>query len=81
MDLTKIKAFIKTYWRPITCIRILLMYWFFLFVVTHTAVFDYGVTKGKINLILSFIVMFYRFLSIAFVPGVLVLWFFERRKI
>lgn len=81
MGLIKIKAFMKTYRRPFICIRILLIYWIFLFVATHTAMFDYGITKGKLNLLVSVVVMLYRFLSISFVPGILVLWFFERKNI
>lgn len=85
MELTKIKEFIKVYRRPLIVLRILLAYWVFLFVAINTSVFYYGVTKGILNISVSVLVMFYRFLSITFVPAILVLWFFEivrkRRKI
>jgi len=77
VEIVKIKAFLKKYRQPVTCIRILIMYWIFLFVATHTAVFDYGITKGKLNIFVAAIVMLYRFLSISLVPGLLVLWLFD----
>ncbi len=80
MELIKVKELIKTHRRPITCIRILLIYWVFLFIATHTTVFEYGVTKGKMNMLVSVIVMVYRLLSMALVPGLLILWIFEVLK-
>lgn len=81
MEVAKVKIVMKTHRRLFTCIRILLLYWVFLFIATHTSVFDEGVTKGKMNILISVAVMLYRFLSISFVPGILVLWFIERKII
>lgn len=80
MELKKIRGFVKTYKRPVTCIRILLLYLIFLSVATYTPVFDYGITKGKVNALISMLVMFYRFLSFSFVPGILAIWLFEIAK-
>jgi hypothetical protein len=80
LEIAKIKAFLKKYKRPVTCVRILVTYWIFLFIATHTTVFDYGVTKGKLNFIISLMVMLYKLLSISFVPGILTLWLFENLK-
>ncbi len=74
MEITRIKSFLDKYRQPVTCIRIILIYWVFLAVATHSMVFDYGITKGKFNMFIALMVMFYRILAITFVPGMLVLW-------
>jgi len=61
------------------CIRILLVYLVCLMIVKHSAIFEQGIfgsgTWGRIIIIIT---LFYRFLSIAFVPGILILWFSEK---
>jgi len=80
MEVARIMGFLKTYRRPFACARIILVYGIFIFVATHTTVFDYGITKGKLNALVAIAVMLYRFFAISFVPGLLVLWLFERKN-
>jgi hypothetical protein len=61
------------------CVRILLVYLVCLMIVKYSAIFEQGIfgssTWGRIIIIIT---LFYRFLSIAFVPGILILWIYEK---
>ena len=80
MEAVKFKTFIKVHRRPLTCIKIILVYWVFLFIAVHTTIYDDGVTKGVFNILVSTVVMVYRFLSISLVPALTVMWFFAVRS-
>ena len=73
-----IKIWLKKYRRPLTCLRFLLIYWIFLLIAKHSSVFNTGmVPEDKWTVLVVSIVVIFRFLCIAFVPGILVLWIFE----
>jgi len=79
VEIRKIRAWLKKHKRPVMCIRILLVYLVCLMIVKHSAIFDQGIfgsgTWGRIIIIIT---LFYRFLSFAFVPGILILWIYEK---
>ncbi len=78
MEIRKIRAWLKKHKRPVMCLRILLVYLVCLMIVKYSAIFDQGIFgSGTWGRIIVLITLFYRFLSFAFVPGILILWLSE----
>ncbi len=78
MERKPIKYWLKKYKRLVSCLRILLIYWIFLLIAKYSRVFSVGLNPQSIgNLVIAGIVVVYRFLSIAYIPALLVLWIFE----
>ncbi len=78
MERKQIKIWLKKYKRPLTSLRFLLIYWIFLLIAKYSSVFKTGmVPEDKWTVLVVSIVVIFRFLCIAFVPGILVLWIFE----
>jgi len=80
METKRIKEFIKKHRRPFLCIRLLLVYVVFLCIAKCTGVFNTEITKSRLHAFVALVIMIYRFLSISFVPAILVLWFFDQQK-
>ena len=60
------------------CVRFLTTYWILLFIIKHSPIFDTGLNpKHILSVLIIGIVVVYRFLSMAFVPAVLILWISE----
>ncbi len=74
----EIKAWLRKYKRPVMCVRFLAIYLILLFIIKHSPIFDTGLNPKHIlsTLIIGIVVM-YRFLSMAFVPAILILWISE----
>ena len=79
VEIRKIRAWLKKHKRPAMCIRILLVYLVCLMIVKHSVIFEQGIfgssTWGRIIIIIT---LFYRLLSIAFVPAILILWITDK---
>jgi len=79
MEIRKIRAWLKKHKRPAMCIRILVVYLVCLMIAKYSVIFEQGLFGSNIwGRIVIVIIMFYRFLSIAFVPGILILWISEK---
>jgi len=78
LEIKQIKIWLRKYRRPLTCLRFLLTYLVFLLIAKYSSVFNTGIIPKDIwsTGIVAVLVM-YRFLSIFFVPFILVLWIFE----
>lgn len=74
----EMKIWLKKYKKPVMCLRFLAIYWISLFIIKHSPIFATGLNHKYIFsiLIIGFVVM-YRFLSMAFVPAILILWVSE----
>ncbi len=59
-------------------LRFILLYCFSMFVAKYPAIYDKGMVPGNlfIAVVAGFLIM-YRFLAVAFVPALLVLWVFK----
>lgn len=78
MEMKEIKTRLKKYQKPVMCLRLLAIYWILLFIVKHSPIFDAGLNpKQVISIFIISIIVMYRFLSIALVPAILVLWVYE----
>ena len=79
VEIRKIRAWLKKHRRPAMCVRILLVYLVCLMIVKYSVIFDQGILgSGTWGRIIGLITLFYRFLSFAFVPGLLILWISEK---
>jgi hypothetical protein len=77
MEVKEIKNWLKKHKKPVMCVRFLAIY-LILFIVKHSPIFDTGLNpKHVISVLMIGIIVLYRFLSIAFVPAILILWISE----
>ena len=79
MEIRKIKAWLKKHRRPAMCVRILIVYMVCLIIVKYSLIFEQGIFDSGIwGKIIVVVTLFYRFLSISFVPGIIILWLSEK---
>lgn len=79
MEIREIKAWLKKHRRPAMCVRILIVYMVCLMIVKYSVIFEQGIFGSGIwGKIIVVVTLFYRFLSISFVPGIIILWISEK---
>ena len=72
------KKVFRKYNKPLNCLRIILLYILFLFLAKYSYIFRTGfIPKEILSTIIAVCLILYRFLSIAVVPAVLIIWVLE----
>ncbi|UCC95264.1 MAG: hypothetical protein JSW40_00525 [Candidatus Omnitrophota bacterium] len=78
MEESQTKMIRKKYKRPLTCLRLILIYLIFLFIAKNSSIYQTGIIPEDLfSIFIAVFLVAYRFLSIVFVPVLLVLWMGE----
>ena len=71
----KIKEFLAEFRLPLICARFVITYYVVLLIAKNTSFYNSGmVPRNVLTVVIAVLLVVYRFLSVAFVPALLILW-------